>query len=59
MSFGRQRNMVRRTFRPNESVHRDLRRKNIDRAGMLEASKGVRRKKPLLVRILGAIFAKR
>jgi hypothetical protein len=51
--------MVRRTFRPNESVHRDLRRKNIDRAGMLEASKGVRRKKPLLVRILGAIFAKR
>jgi hypothetical protein len=58
MLFGRQRNMVRRTFRPNENHHRDMRRKGIDRAGMLEASKGtVRRKRPLIIRMVGTIIA--
>jgi hypothetical protein len=30
MSFGRQKNMVRRTYRPNGSYHRQMRRRNVD-----------------------------
>jgi hypothetical protein len=33
-----------------------MRRKGLDRSAMLEASKGVRRKDPLIVRMLGAII---
>ena len=35
MSFGRQRNMVRRASRPDESFHRNRRRKAVDRLAML------------------------
>jgi hypothetical protein len=35
MTFGRMNNMRRRTYRPNESHHRSLRRKSVDRSAML------------------------
>ncbi|HET6248721.1 MAG TPA: hypothetical protein VFE47_13545 [Tepidisphaeraceae bacterium] len=57
MLFGRQRNMVRRTYRPNENFHRDIRRKGLDRSAMLE-SKTRRKRRSLLDRILGAIFGR-
>jgi hypothetical protein len=30
MSFGRQKNMVRRTYRPDGNYHRQMRRRNVD-----------------------------
>jgi hypothetical protein len=36
MSFGRQKNMLRRASRPDESFHRNRRRRGVDRAVMLE-----------------------
>jgi hypothetical protein len=50
MSFGRQRNMVRRASRPDESFHRNSRRKAVDRLAMLE---GRPRRRSLLSRLLG------
>jgi len=38
MSFGRQKNMVRRASRPDESHHRSLRRRSIDRSVMLNSA---------------------
>jgi hypothetical protein len=35
MTFGRMNNMRRRTYRPDESHHRSLRRKSVDRSAML------------------------
>ncbi|HWE03855.1 MAG TPA: hypothetical protein VG326_15730 [Tepidisphaeraceae bacterium] len=58
MLFGRQKNMVRRANRPYEDYHRDHRRKGLDRTAMLESRTNPRRK-PLLVRIIGAIFGRR
>ena len=49
MSFGRQRNMVRRASRPDESFHRNRRRKTVDRLAMLE---GPPRRTSLLGRLL-------
>jgi hypothetical protein len=42
--------MLRRASRPDESFHRDQRRKRLDRSAMLES--GTRRRKPLLARIM-------
>ncbi len=36
MSFGRQKNLMRRPGRADESFHRDRRRQNVDRLAMLE-----------------------
>lgn len=58
MLFGRQRNMVRRKFRPHESYHRDMRRKAVDRTAMLESRFGKPRKRSLIDRILNAIFGR-
>ena len=58
MSFGRQPNMIRRAARPDETFHRDRRRKGLDRAGMLEA-KTRRRSQSLLARIIAAFLRKR
>ena len=58
MLFGRQKNMVRRTYRPNETHHRDMRRQGVDRAAMLEASKGRRRKRSWLAQIFSALFGR-
>ena len=52
MSFGRQRNMVRRASRPDESFHRNRRRKAVDRLGMLQ---GHPRRQSLLSRLLRLI----
>jgi hypothetical protein len=49
MSFGRQRNMVRRASRPDESFHRNRRRKAVDRLAMLQ---GAPRCPSLLSRLL-------
>jgi len=49
--------MQRRTYRPDESFHRDARRKGLDRAAMLE-SKTRRKPRSLLGRILGAFFGR-
>jgi hypothetical protein len=38
MSFGRQKNMVRRAARPDESFYRDRRLSRVDRAAMLGRS---------------------
>ena len=57
MLFGRQRNMVRRKYRPHETYHRDMRRKGLDRAAMLE-SKTRKKQRPLFERILNAIFGR-
>ncbi|HZL35414.1 MAG TPA: hypothetical protein VFC78_08900 [Tepidisphaeraceae bacterium] len=54
MSFGPQRNMVRRSHRADESFHREQRRKGLDRAAMLEA--GTRRpRQPLLARMVNGL----
>jgi hypothetical protein len=42
--------MLRRASRPDESFHRDQRRKRLDRSAMLES--GTRRRKSLLTRIV-------
>jgi hypothetical protein len=42
MSFGRQKNMVRRAARPDESFYRDRRLGRVDRAAMLD--RGSRRR---------------
>lgn len=55
MSFGRQKNMVRRASRPDESFHRDRRRRTVDRAGMLEPA----RRRSLILQILRALGLKR
>jgi hypothetical protein len=53
VSFGRQKNMLRRASRPDESFHRDQRRKRLDRSAMLES--GTRRRKPLLARMVNGL----
>ena len=42
MSFGRQKNIVRRASRPDENYHRLKRRKGVDRSVMLEGGRGRR-----------------
>jgi len=56
MSFGRQKNMVRRTSRPDESFHRNRRRRAVDRAAMLDPSS---HKPSLLMQILRALGLER
>ncbi len=56
MSFGRQKNMIRRASRPDESFHRNRRRRAVDRTAMLDPSS---RKPSLLAQILRALGLKR
>jgi len=50
MSFGRQNNLVRRAFRPDGRATRDLRRKSVSKASILDA--GTSRRASLLARIV-------
>lgn len=56
MSFGRQKNMIRRASRPDESFHRNRRRRAVDRTAMLDPSS---RKPSLLVQVLRVLGLKR
>ncbi|HEX4797170.1 MAG TPA: hypothetical protein VH370_25480 [Humisphaera sp.] len=57
MAFGRQSNMVRRALRPDESYHRNRRRRAVDRSAMLESHPS---RTPVLVRLLRLVgLAKR
>ena len=58
MLFGRQSNMVRRTYRANERFLRDKRRQGLDRTTMLEVSKGVRKKRSWISRLIAAVFSR-
>jgi hypothetical protein len=53
MTFGRMNNMRRRTYRPDESFHRNRRRSNVDRSAMLN---GGRARKPLFARALTSLI---
>jgi len=50
MSFGRQNNLVRRAFRPDSRATRDLRRKSVSKASILDA--GMNRRASLLSRVI-------
>lgn len=52
MSFGRQKNMVRRAARPDESFYRDRRLSRVDRAAMLD--RGGRGRRTVFSRALNA-----
>ena len=54
MSFGRMNNMRRRSHRADESFHRNRRRRQVDRLGMLEP-RGAGRGSPLR-RVLRAVL---
>jgi hypothetical protein len=50
--FGRQKNLVRRPVRPDGRFTRDIRRRGVGRASLLDLPTA---RKPLLVRIVGGI----
>lgn len=52
MSFGRQKNMVRRAARPDESFYRNRRLSRVDRAAMLDTH--ARRRRSVFSRALNA-----
>jgi hypothetical protein len=52
MTFGRMNNMRRRSYRPDESFHRNRRRRQVDRSAMLEP----RRRQSGFGRLLGALL---
>ena len=55
MSFGRQRNMMRRPSRPDESFHRSSRRRNVDRLAMLEQRTGGTPRRGLASRLVAMV----
>jgi hypothetical protein len=62
MSFGRQNNMVRRAVRPDGRSLRDVRRRGVGKASMLDAMQGVAPPPSLASRLfhaIGRLFGRR
>ncbi len=55
VSFGRQKNLVRRAVRPDHRFVRDIRRRGADKASLLDL-KGQHHQPPLLNRVVAAVL---